>query len=160
MARRAVLSLAVTALLALAALPISSGAAPSGGPLWATVNECGASPDTVGVRASMPADDNDTSMWAQFTAQWYSEEQSAWLPIEGVPTSPWLFAGSSKLEAGQVGYTFEFAPPAPGTSVQVRGIANLEWRRNGAVLRREQRITSAASGVDVGSGANAVCVLR
>ena len=160
MARRVLLLVGLTAALALAALPISSGAAPGGGPTWATVNECGASPDTVGVRASMPGTDDDTSMWAQFTVQWYSEEQDAWLPVEGTPTSPWLFAGHSTQESGQVGWTFEFNPPAPGTSVQVRGVANMEWRRNGAVLRREQRITSAASGVHIGATANAVCVLR
>jgi hypothetical protein len=131
----------------LAALAAGAGLASAqseGGPTWATVNICNAT--QAGIRASMAGDGSDAEMQVRFTAQYYSHEQDAWLPVLGAATSPWLSAGSAEYEWGQAGWTFNFNPPAPGTNFLIRGVAEMQWVKGEQVVRSTTRVTSAAAG--------------
>jgi hypothetical protein len=39
------------------------------------------------------------------------------------------------------GTTFPFTPPQPGTSIRLRGLVDVEWRRGRRVVSRAQVIT-------------------
>jgi hypothetical protein len=141
--------LIVTLLVLAAGAVPASAATPDGAPAWATVNVCG--PGAVGIRAGMPGDDSRAQMYARFTVQWLNPRSGAWEPVEGVPTSPWLPAGSAGQLQGQTGWTFEFEPPPPGTVFQIRGLAELEWRGGGSKLGRQTLVTSGGmAGVAAG----------
>jgi hypothetical protein len=66
--------------------------------------------------------------------------------------------------SGQVGWTFEFEQPPPGTGFQIRGLAELQWRRGATVVRRDSRVTSGGlAGVDAGEPIGTslgTCMLR
>jgi hypothetical protein len=137
----------VTALvLAAAALALPANAAAQT-PSWATVNVCdsAASPNQVGVRASVPGSA------ARFTIQWLNPRSNAWVPVDGVPSSPWLSAETVK----QVGWTFQFDQPPPGSTFQLRGVAEL---KSGSLVT-----SGGLAGVDAGDPAGtslATCTLR
>ena len=127
----------------------ASAAAPNGRPAWATVNVC--TPGAVGVRASAPGDGSHAQMYARFTVQWLNPRSGAWEPVEGVPTSPWVSAGSARQLQGQTGWTFEFEPPPAGTVFRIRGLAEIEWRGGGSHLGRQSLVTTGGlAGVDEG----------
>jgi hypothetical protein len=147
-------TLIATALVAgLATVAVAHAAAQSdSAPQWATVNQCGG--NAVGVRASMPGDGSSGQMRVRFTAQWYSP-QRGWVPVSGVPSSPWVSAGSGRYSYGQAGWTFQFDQPKAGSHPQIRAVAELLW----AGGRSATLVTSGgASGVDVG-GSQASCTL-
>jgi hypothetical protein len=96
---------------------------------WATVNICDTdkSPDSMGVRASMPGNGTGQRMFMRFTVQWYSGSQNAWLDVPG-GVSRWIYAGSARYVSRQAGYTFNFVTPPAGRGYLLRGIAEFEWR--------------------------------
>ncbi len=94
----------------------------------------------------MAGDGSDAEMRVRFTAQYYSHEQDAWLPVAGAATSPWLPAGSARHEWGQAGWTFNFNPPAPGTNFLIRGVTEMQWVMDEQVVRSTSRVTSSAAG--------------
>jgi hypothetical protein len=141
----------VTAVIVFAALA-APGSAAAASP-WASVNVCdsAASPNGVGVRAGLPGNGSGAQMYARFTAQWRNPRSGAWQPVEGIPTSPWLSAGSARQLAAQVGWTFQFEQPPPGTTFQVRGLAELQWRSGRAVTRSQRLVTrGGVAGVNAG----------
>jgi len=92
-------------------------------------------------------------MRVRFTAQWCSPWRNAWVPVEGVASSPWLDAGSAQYLYRQAGWTFQFDNPVGGTRFPIRGLAELEWLNGGRVVRSATRVTRAgAVGVDEGDG--------
>ena len=123
------------------------------GPQWATVNSC--SPTAVGMRASLPGDGTRKHMRVRFSAQWYSPTQRAWLPVKGLPTSPWIEAGSAEYSYQQAGWTFQFDP---GSHAQVRGVAEMQWLTGGGTVRSASAVTQGGVGSDVG-GSQASCQL-
>jgi hypothetical protein len=130
-------------LLALAvAAPGEASAAPQG-PLWATVNAC--APNTVGMRASVPGDSTPKQQFVRFSAQWWSQLKQDWLPIGGAPDSPWLPAGSALSISSQAGWTFSIQQPPPGAVFLIRGIAQIQWRDGGRVVRSTTRVTRAGA---------------
>src|SRR5215210_2077988 len=70
--------------------------------LWATVNTCDtfASPDAMGVRASMPGNGTRQRMYMRFSARWYSGAAGSWLDVPD-GKSPWVYAGSARYKARQ-----------------------------------------------------------
>jgi hypothetical protein len=142
--------IATLAVLAAAGFgPASVATADSGPPAWATVNVC--APGAVGIRAGMPGDGSRARMYARFTVQWLDPRSGAWEPVQGIPTSPWLSAGSAEQLQGQTGWTFEFDPPPAGTVFHIRGLAELEWRGGGSKLGRQSLVTTwGLAGVDEG----------
>jgi hypothetical protein len=112
--------------------------------LWATVNVCDTekSPDRMGVRARMPGDGTRRRMFMRFSAQFRSGKK--WKPVSGRGRSKWLLAGSALFRNQELGYTFSFDAPKPGTSYLMRGLVQFEWRakKSGTVVRRTHRYTS------------------
>ncbi|HEY1357712.1 MAG TPA: hypothetical protein VGF21_05340 [Thermoleophilaceae bacterium] len=153
--RRILIATALVAGLATVAVAHAAGGGGSG-PRWATVNSC--SPAQVGVRASLPGDGSDKQMRVRFTAQYWSAKQRAWLPVAGVPSSPWLDAGSARYSYGQAGWTFQFDPPHAGTHNLVRGVAEMQWLSGGSVSRSASVVTQGGVASDVG-GSQASCSL-
>lgn len=97
--------------------------------LWATVNTCDtfASPDAMGLRASMPGNGTGQRMYMRFSAQWYSGMQAKWLDIAG-GKSPWVYAGSARYKARQAGWSFDFQTPSYGHAYVLRGTVQYQWR--------------------------------
>jgi hypothetical protein len=126
----------VAGLAALASTPAYAQA--PRGPTWAKVNDCAS--NAVGMRASLAGDGTQKQMRVRFTAQWYSPQRHAWVPVEGAATSPWLEAGSAEWEWGQTGWTFDFAPSG-GRQFQIRGQAEMQWLDGGQVVRSASRVT-------------------
>jgi hypothetical protein len=119
-------------------------------PGWATINWC--APNAVGVRAQLRGDHTNADLFARLSIEWYSSLQGRWLPVEGAASSPWLKAGSEQDRFGQTGWTFDVDAPPAGTKFRLRGVAALQWRRGGEVVREDTRVTSGGlAGVDEGS---------
>jgi hypothetical protein len=134
-------------ILAVAAPAAAAPARKKPKPLWATVNVCDTphSPNQLGVRAQMWGDDTRERMYMRFTAQY--KAGAKWKVVPGRGRSPWLYAGSALFANQQLGYTFSFDAPKPGTSFLMRGLTEFEWRarRKGriVVVRSASRLTSA-----------------
>jgi hypothetical protein len=140
------LSLLTAVVLCVAAAPAFG--APARGPEWASLNVC--SPLAVGARASLPGDGSGARQLVRFTLQWASPS-SGWVPVEGKPTSPWLYAGSARYVYGQAGWTFALRPSPAGTGFTLRAVAELRWTRHGRVVRRRTLVTAGGlSGVAEG----------
>jgi hypothetical protein len=109
-------------------------------PLWATVNICDtkASPNALGVRASVPGNGSGRRVYARFTAQWWSGTRQAWLTVGGRGTTGWVYIGSQDWDPSQGGWTFHFSQPPAGTAYVVRGIVELSWREHARVSRRKR----------------------
>jgi hypothetical protein len=129
--------------------------------LWATVNICdtAGSPDSLGVRASMPGNGRRQRMYMRFRAMYYSGSAQAWLAVPGAGVSSWVYAGSARQAQRQAGWTFTFSPPPAGATFTMRGIVDYEWRarrRGGggptwtAVKRRSRITKTGVEGVDGG----------
>jgi hypothetical protein len=113
--------------------------------LWATVNICDTakSPDTIGVRASMPGSGKaGERMYMRFRAQFFSQVDQKWhnFIAEGTD-SGFVSVGSAKYKARQSGWTFPFKLQ-PGQEFTLRGAVSFEWRRGDKVVRRAAKRTS------------------
>ena len=130
--------------------------------LWATVNICDTprSPDAMGLRASIPGNGHAQRMYVRFSAQWYSGLRQAWIDVPR-GRSPWVYAGSARYVARQVGWTFDFVTPAYGKAYVLRGSVEYQWRAlkkakgarrsTWAVAKsREQFTRTGVKGVDGG----------
>jgi hypothetical protein len=136
--------------------------------LWATVNLCdtAAAPDTVGIRASMPGNGTGQQLYMRFEAQFFDASRQRF--VGSGASSRWIRVGSARFKSTQAGFSFQFAPPAPGAEFTLRGLVNFEWRarRNGrqVVVRSETRVTRRGiSGVEDGDPPGtsaATCIIR
>jgi hypothetical protein len=137
-----------TALLAL--LPASAEAAQGrtvdkSRHLWATVNICDTpqSPDTVGIRASMPGSGRKGErMYMRFRVQ-YRGTDGRWHDFLGRgASSGYKPVGAATFKARQSGWTFGF-DLQPGQQHDLRGVVNYQWRRGTRVVRRATKSTTA-----------------
>jgi hypothetical protein len=119
--------------------------------LWATVNICDTekSPDTVGLRASMPGSGRKKErMFMRFRVQ-YKTADGAWRNFSSPATnSGWQPVGSARYKARQSGWTFPFEPDA-GQRFEIRGVVNFRWRRGSKVVRRATKSTTPGHNVSV-----------
>jgi hypothetical protein len=119
----------------------ASAAAPKG--TWATVNACDQEQNTMGVRARMPGKKGER-LYMHFDAQWYSVEQSKFVPTGA--SSPWRRVGTGP-SAFQAGWTFTFAEPPAGSEFVFRGVVRFQWKalKKGRwrVVRRASKFTTA-----------------
>jgi hypothetical protein len=136
---RVLLTLALAAALAaVAAVPASAQFRPRP---WATVNICDPpqAPGRVGVRASVP-NRRDAAQWVRIRIQFFDGSRLAWRVVRSGGEG-----GFTKLSDGGTrvlgGTTFPFTPPQPGTSIRLRGLVDVEWRRGRRVVSRAQVIT-------------------
>jgi hypothetical protein len=102
--------------------------------LWATVNVCDTerSPNTIGIRGSMPArrDERET-MWMRFQVQYLSDVDDSWHYVTDGGDSGFVSVGSARYKARQSGRSFRI-DPNNGRSVVVRGRVSFQWRRGRA----------------------------
>lgn len=157
------------AVLAAALLGAASAAAapPETKSPWATVNVCDTPsyPNTVGIRASMPASGaRGERMFIRFQVQFYRASDNSWHDVGPAADSGFLSVGSSKSKARQAGRNFTLEPPARGASHIVRGVVTFEWRRAGQVVRRAVKRTRAGRkktiGADPPGFSAATCEIR
>ena len=113
--------------------------------LWATVNICDTaqSPDTIGVRASMPGSGKKGErMYMRFRVQFFSKVDNKWHNFLAKGTdSGFVAVGSARYRARQSGWTFPFTLE-PGQEYELRGAVSFQWRRGDKVVRRAAKRTS------------------
>jgi hypothetical protein len=113
--------------------------------LWATVNICDSeqSPDTLGIRASMPGSaKRGERMYMRFRVQYFSTMDNRWhnFLAEGTD-SDFVPVGLARFKARQSGWTFPFTLD-PGQSYELRGVVNFQWRKGTKVVRRAVKRTT------------------
>jgi hypothetical protein len=155
-------------LVSAAAVACSLAAAPAGSArssnLWATVNVCdtAGSPNSMGVRARMPGDGRRHRMYMRFTAQ-FKNSKGKWVAVSGKGASRWLYAGSALFKTQELGYTFSFDEPRPGSGYVMRGLVQFQWRtKANKVIRRTHLHTEAGHpthGADPKSFSAARCTI-
>ena len=140
--------------------------------LWATVNRCDtpASPNTVGIRASMPGTKTRSRLYMRFRAQFWSVIRQSFVDTDS--STRWLRVGTGRPAATQSGFNFQFDDPPEGQQFVLRGVVQFRYtaprRRAGRtrwrVVRQHERITrSGQTGVQAGDppGASyAMCIVR
>jgi hypothetical protein len=152
---------ATPAVLALAAAAFCAGpAAAADGPsvyqsklLWATVNVCDtkASPDTIGIRGSMPGSGvRAERMYMRFQVQFLQKSDGKWHGIGPSGDSGFIPVGSGRFKQRQSGRNFTIPPPRTGSFV-LRGAVTFEWREDGEVVRRARKSTTARHGRTAGA---------
>src|SRR3989442_4534971 len=80
--------------------------------LWATVNVCDTkdSPDTIGIRGSMPGSGvHGERMFMRFQVQYFSNSEQRWHNITQGADSGWVPVGPARYKARQAGWSFRFA---------------------------------------------------
>jgi hypothetical protein len=135
--------------------------------LWATLDICNAPdrPHTLGIRGSMPGDGHGRdTMLMRFRVQYYGAGggRRGWAYLAQAD-SGYQPVGSAAT-ARQGGYSFVFAPPAPGKApFALRGVVSYQWRRGTRVVHTTTRATSAGhrslAGADPKGFSAATCTL-
>jgi len=124
---------------AFAAAP--AAAAESGDP-WATVNVCDTadSPNTIGIRASMPGSrSGQEERYMRFVVQYFSRADDRWYRVAAGGDSGYLSIGKGRRKR-QFGRSLRIEPVAGG-SVLLRGKVYFQWRVKGAVVRSASELT-------------------
>lgn len=104
---------------------------------WATVNVCDTrdSPNTIGIRASMPGSRSGREeRYMRFVVQYYSRAEKRWRRVAAGGDSGYLSIGTGR-KPRQFGRSFRIEPMR-GRSVLLRGRVFFAWRLNGEVVRR------------------------
>jgi len=132
--------LLLLACVVLVLLP-AAAAAQGSKDLWATVNVCdtAASPNTLGVRGSMPGMKRRTTMRMRFRVQ-YLAPDGRWLIVRKNADSGWQKVGVRRRGRLESGWSFMFAAPQSG-EVALRGVVYFQWRRSGKVVQRARKVT-------------------
>ena len=142
-----------TLLLACAVLMLlpAAAAAQSSRDLWATVNVCdtAASPNTLGVRGSMPGLKHKATLRMRFRVQ-YLAPDGRWLTVRRNADSGWQSVGVRRRGRVESGWSFTFAPPKSG-DVVLRGVVYFQWRRSGRVVLRDRKVTEGGHVSTVGA---------
>ncbi|HEY3188454.1 MAG TPA: hypothetical protein VGJ70_13330 [Solirubrobacteraceae bacterium] len=168
------LAVALATLLAAAPAPVAEAVVKRKPPslfqsplLWATVNVCdtAGSPDTIGIRGSMPGSGvRGERMFMRFQIQYFSRSEQRWHNITEGADSGWVAVGSARYRARQAGWSFRFATPTGGSTDLLRGAVTFEWRKGPVVVRHVRKRTTAghasAAGADPAGYSAAVCEIR
>lgn len=132
---------------------------------WATVNVCNtaASPNTIGIRASVPGVRNRSeTRYVRFVVQYYSRDKKRWYRVSEGGDSGYLRAGRGR-RSRQLGRSFRIEPPR-GESVLLRGKVYFQWRVKGkGVVRRTRAVTRkghrSSAGDDPSGYSAATCTI-
>jgi hypothetical protein len=135
--------------------------------LWATVNVCDTvgHPDGMGVRGSMPGTgDRRDELFMRLQVE-FRRADGLWRGVGRSGDSGFIDLGHGGARARQAGRTFTVTPPAASKpAFLLRGLVTFEWRRDGEVLRRARRATTAGHsgtlGADPPDFSAAACSIR
>jgi hypothetical protein len=135
---------------------------------WATVNVCDTAghPDGIGVRGWMPGTgDRRDEMFMRLQLQVLRRSDNTWRTLGGSGDAGFVDVGNGATRGRQSGRTFTLSPPDEGRPAFVlRGLVTFEWRREGAVVRRARRATTAGHpgtpGADPEDFSAATCSIR
>jgi hypothetical protein len=105
---------------------------------WATINACDptGAPGAVGVRVSVP-NRGDAPQFLRIRIQFFDTSRRAWRVVRtgGDTGFRRLSSGGGRFFGGT---TFTITPPKAGSSVTLRGLADIQWRRGRRVVSRAQ----------------------
>lgn len=122
---------------------------------WATVNVCDTvgHPDGIGIRGSMPGTgDREDELFMRLQVQFLRRADETWRGLGRTADSGFLDVGHGAARIRQAGRTFTLSPPAAGQpAFLLRGLVTFEWRRDGEVVRRARRLTTAGHGDAIGA---------
>ncbi len=106
--------------------------------LWATVNVCNTKrhPNSIGIRAQMPALGFTTTLEMNFQVDQRSAQSASFRPISGAKRA--VSVGSVKRGLQQDGVTFSL----PANSGALRGTVNFEWKLGHWLLGHSSRVTT------------------
>ena len=128
----------IITLFAVLVCPVAVAQADDARDVWATVNICdtAASPNTIGIRASMPGSRTGEEVrWMRFVVDYYDTDDERWHRVADGGNSGFLRVGKGRRPR-QFGRSFRIDPGA-GESVLLRGRVFFQWRtESGDVLQR------------------------
>jgi hypothetical protein len=113
--------------------------------LWATIDVCNPAdqPNTVGVRGSMPGDENSKDeMYMRFRLQYLDSSTKQWVDLASGADSGFVAVGAAK-SARQTGRSFQLVPVAGKPAVQLRGVVSFQWRHGSSIEYTVSRPTTA-----------------
>ena len=157
----------IITLSALVVWPVAVGVGPAAGAsgVWATVNVCDTPsfPNTIGIRASMPAYRSpQEERYMRFVVQYFSREDDRWYRVAAGGDSGYLYVGRGR-GTRQFGRSFRIEPEA-GEPVLLRGRVLFQWRRGGDVVRstsaRTRKGHRSSAGADPPGYTAATCTIR
>jgi hypothetical protein len=144
--------------------PPSERALLSSHELWATIDVCDPAdePNTVGIRGSMPGDDQaNQKMYMSFRLQ-YLNAHKQWLDVASGASSSFVAVGSG-ASARQGGATFDLKPVQGQPPVTLRGVVDFEWRHGKTVVLSATRTSAVGhkslAGADPANFSAATCVI-
>ena len=150
----------LAALLTLALVPATADARDPD--QWATVNVCDTAkqPDSIGIRASMPAVAKGARLSMRFRVQYRDAANDTWNDIEDAD-SGWRVVGVAKGTPVESGWSFNFAHPQ--NPVTLRGVVKFRWRKGDTLPRAAEVATEAghrsSAGADPAGYSAATCAL-
>jgi hypothetical protein len=106
--------------------------------LWATVNVCNTRrhPNTIGIRADMPALGFFSTLYMDFELQYFNSADKRFEPIPGAGTA--ISLPNFKFGLHQSGYSVQFMPHAG----LLRGIVTFRWKLGHIVIAKFTRATT------------------
>jgi hypothetical protein len=160
--------------LAFLALPAPASAARVKN-LWATVNRCDtpASPNTIGIRASMPGTKYRSRLYMRFRVQFWSATRQTFVDTDS--SSRWLRVGTGRAATTQSGFNFRFDDPPEGEQFVLRGVVEFRYtaRRRGKggkgkrrwrVVKQHERLTRSGQrnvqAADPAGSSFSMCIVR
>ena len=139
--RAALLAAAVLLVVLIACLAHTGRAEAQTRTPWATINACDPSgaPGAVGVRVSVPTR-RDAAQWLRIRIQFFDTARRIWRVVRtgGDTGFRRLSRGGGRFFGGT---TFTITPPKAGSSITLRGVADIQWRRRRRVVSRA-RVTT------------------
>ncbi|HWK30287.1 MAG TPA: hypothetical protein VNS09_27205 [Solirubrobacter sp.] len=129
--------------------------------VWATVNVCDSpkQPETIGIRAAMPATPKGARLSMRFRVQ-YRDDTGAWVDVDDAD-SGWRVVGTAKGVAVESGWSFNFTRPSH--AVTLRGVVKFRWRRGSTLPRSAETATEAghrsSAGADPAGYSAATCTI-
>jgi hypothetical protein len=111
--------------------------------LWATIDVCSSKGSPlIGIRGSMPSDGTSSeTMYMLFKVQYLNTKTKKWASLAKGGESKPVKVGAASITR-QAGWTFQLAEPSGGSSFQLRGIVEFQWRKGSKVTLSTTRPTS------------------
>jgi hypothetical protein len=132
--------------------------------LWATIDVCDPAdePNTVGIRGSMPGDGHaHDKMYMSFRLQ-YMNASKQWVDLASGASSGFVAVGSG-ASARQGGTSFDLKPVTGQPPVTLRGVVDVQWRRDKTIVLSAARPTTVGhrslAGADPADFSAATCVI-